>query len=80
MKKYYVRWGKYRYRVSALHPFEACHKTMLYVMDKDSESYEFLIPIVFCLSERGFDEHNDDIYLTTHMIVKMIQEMTRDNK
>ena len=71
MKKYYVRWGKYRHTVLGLHPLEACQKTMQYVMNRYHD--EFVVPIVFCLSEKGFDDHDDDIHLTTHEIILMIR-------
>lgn len=73
-KKYYVTWGPYKKLLVRTRPYEACRDFMRDILDKSENDDDFLLPLVFKVSERGFEDHDDDFFITTYDILAIMRE------
>jgi len=76
MNKYYVSYAEGEYEEKCLtilanSPMQACAKTMGHLMNNYTES----MPLNFRVSERGPDEHDDDLIIGTGEVIKYQYEM-----
>ena len=74
MNKYYITFGKHRKTLLAETPIRACVLMIRKVFN--GESYVDLLPVIFRISERGFDKHDDgnDVYITTHEVIEIMEK------
>jgi len=76
MRKYYVNFGKHDAIMMAANPIHACILMLQRVI-----SYEWLngfnMPITFKVSERGFQEHEEDEGFDTLDILRLLTLSSR---
>lgn len=71
MRKYYVNWGKHATILTAANPIHACILVFQRIIGQQWVD-EFDLPTTFKVSERGFEDHNDDEKLDTLMVLKLL--------
>lgn len=78
--KYYISFGKYKKVLIAGNPINACVITLQsYVKllgDNNPESF----PVIFKISQRGFDDHDDDELYSLKEILRVIRDSEKAKK
>jgi hypothetical protein len=72
--KYYVKFGGLKKMVNTGNPYAAAVKTFeSYMINKERRK----LPTFFSVSQKGFDEHEDDYIIGVEEIIQLLQLSNR---
>jgi len=74
--KYYVIFGDFQRVLHCGNPYQACIKTLQQYLDNNPES----IHTTFRVSQRGFNEHEDDLIIDLDTITKILYIIANPDK
>jgi hypothetical protein len=81
MGKYYISFGKdFKKVIMAGNPYHACITVFKDYFLNNSEDAPTTISNCFRISQKGFDEHDDDELISTAMIIQLIAMSNKAKK